>query len=267
MGVAVLGDHARMWRSVGRSVMSQTLTIGQQTPPASQTNCGPGGPRADSKLVERWTPSSDVGWRAYHKSRFPQRPRHAGDQVQAHEHRGRGRGPVGLVAAVGDGRVLRHDLPVLEAIDLPPSRPATGTTKAVRGVRLHDLQHTFAVLELSAGVHFMQVSKWLGHSTFTLSLDVYCDYIPRRTAEHLTPCRSRPHRRPNPPQTSCRCDAPKLRPARTTSRRCRVASRGRRDLCLCAFFATASRCLENESTRGTARRALRRRTPTAVLRR
>jgi integrase len=34
------------------------------------------------------------------------------------------------------------------------------------------------VLQLSAGVHFMQVSKWLGHSTFTLTLDVYGDYIP-----------------------------------------------------------------------------------------
>ena len=40
------------------------------------------------------------------------------------------------------------------------------------------LRHTFATLQLSAGVHFMQVSKWLGHSTFTLTLDVYGDYIP-----------------------------------------------------------------------------------------
>jgi hypothetical protein len=32
--------------------------------------------------------------------------------------------------------------------------------------------HTF-----TAGTHFMQVSKWLGHSTFTLTLDVYGDYI------------------------------------------------------------------------------------------
>jgi hypothetical protein len=41
----------------------------------------------------------------------------------------------------------------------------------------HDPRHTFAVLRLSAGVHLMQVSKWLGHSTFTLTLDVYADYI------------------------------------------------------------------------------------------
>jgi integrase len=45
-------------------------------------------------------------------------------------------------------------------------------------VRLHDPRHTFAVLQLSTGVYFIQVSKWLGNSTFTLTLDVYGDYIP-----------------------------------------------------------------------------------------
>jgi integrase len=70
--------------------------------------------------------------------------------------------------------------PALEAVGLPASRPATATSPATRGVRLHDLRHTFAVLQLSAGTHFMQVSKWLGHSTFTLTLDTYGDYIPER---------------------------------------------------------------------------------------
>ena len=28
---------------------------------------------------------------------------------------------------------------------------------------------TFTTLQLSSGVHFIQVSKWLGHSTFTLT--------------------------------------------------------------------------------------------------
>jgi integrase len=68
----------------------------------------------------------------------------------------------------------------LEAVGLPASRPATATAAATRGVRLHDLRHTFAVLQLSAGTHFMQVSKWLGHSTFTLTLDTYGDYIPEQ---------------------------------------------------------------------------------------
>jgi integrase len=44
-------------------------------------------------------------------------------------------------------------------------------------VHLHDLRHTFATLQLSAGVHYMQLSKWLGHSPFSLTLDVYGDYI------------------------------------------------------------------------------------------
>jgi integrase len=39
------------------------------------------------------------------------------------------------------------------------------------------LRDTFATIQLSAGVHFMQASKWLGHSTFTLTLDIYGDYI------------------------------------------------------------------------------------------
>lgn len=77
--------------------------------------------------------------------------------------------------------------PALEAVGLPASRPATTRddevgnrveVPAVEGVRLHDLRHTFATLQLSAGVHFMQVSKWLGHSTYTLTLNIYGDYIP-----------------------------------------------------------------------------------------
>ncbi len=43
------------------------------------------------------------------------------------------------------------------------------------------LRGTFAVLQPSAGTHFVQVSKWLGgHSIFTLTLDTYGDYIPKQ---------------------------------------------------------------------------------------
>ncbi|WP_433524880.1 hypothetical protein ACQPZ2_07505 [Nocardia pseudovaccinii] len=74
--------------------------------------------------------------------------------------------------------------PALVAVGLPvsaPEVPATNTAPAVpatRGVRLHDLRHTFAVMQLMAGTHYMQVSKWLGHSTFTLTLNTYGDWIP-----------------------------------------------------------------------------------------
>jgi len=72
--------------------------------------------------------------------------------------------------------------PALELIGLPASRPATisadGTAvKAVRGVRLHDLRHTFAVMQLMAGTHHIRVSKLMGHATRALVLDVYGDWI------------------------------------------------------------------------------------------
>jgi integrase len=54
----------------------------------------------------------------------------------------------------------------------------TARRSQVKGVRLHDSRQTLATLQLSAGVHSMQVSKWLGHSSFTSTLDVYGDYIP-----------------------------------------------------------------------------------------
>jgi integrase len=89
--------------------------------------------------------------------------------------------------------------PALEAVGLPATRPATKDEPAVRGVRLHDLRHTFATLQLSAGVHFMQVSKWLGHSTFTLTMDVYGDYIPEQEggAANTLPEPGKPAKTPN----------------------------------------------------------------------
>jgi len=44
-----------------------------------------------------------------------------------------------------------------------------------------------AVLCLSAGLHFMQVSKWLGHSSYVLTLPTYADYIPDEEAENPLP--------------------------------------------------------------------------------
>lgn len=67
--------------------------------------------------------------------------------------------------------------PSLTAVDLPASAPATEDAPAVRGVRLHDLRHTYAVLSLTAGAHYMQVSKWLGHESYVTTLNVYGDYI------------------------------------------------------------------------------------------
>jgi integrase len=82
--------------------------------------------------------------------------------------------------------------PALEAIGLPASRPE-GTADdgsvlpATKGVRLHDLRHTAAVLWLSNGVHFIQVAKWLGHSSYVLTLTTYADYIPEVETENPLP--------------------------------------------------------------------------------
>ena len=68
--------------------------------------------------------------------------------------------------------------------------PATGTEPAqpaTKGVRLHDLRHTAATLWLTASVHFMQVAKWLGHSSYVLTLTTYGDYIPDEEAVNPLP--------------------------------------------------------------------------------
>lgn len=62
-----------------------------------------------------------------------------------------------------------------------------GTTKRFRKlvkasglprIRLHDLRHTHATLALQAGVHPKIVSERLGHSTVSLTLDVYSHAVP-----------------------------------------------------------------------------------------
>jgi hypothetical protein len=97
-------------------------------------------------------------------------------------------------------------------VGLPASQPAHirddgAPVPAVERVRLHDLRHTFATLQLSSGVHFMQVSKWLGHSTFTLTLDTYGDSIPGAEGEWRIRCPSHPPRRSQPTYraTFCSC--------------------------------------------------------------
>ncbi len=71
------------------------------------------------------------------------------------------------------------DFDGLHAKVLRPALAAVG----LEGTRLHDLRHTFAALQLSAGVHFMQVSKWLGHA----QLHAYAGRVRR-----MDPRRGRP---------------------------------------------------------------------------
>jgi len=45
-------------------------------------------------------------------------------------------------------------------------------------IRLHDLRHTHATLELQAGIHPKVVSERLGHATVSITLDTYSHAIP-----------------------------------------------------------------------------------------
>ncbi len=45
-------------------------------------------------------------------------------------------------------------------------------------IRLHDLRHTWATLALQAGVHPKVVQERLGHSTISMTLDIYSHAIP-----------------------------------------------------------------------------------------
>ncbi len=73
----------------------------------------------------------------------------------------------GLHRAVRHGRVLQEPAQARPGSGRPTREHAgqaryddgNAAQPAVEGVRLHDLRHTFAALQLSAGVHFMQVSQ------------------------------------------------------------------------------------------------------------
>ena len=52
---------------------------------------------------------------------------------------------------------------------------------------MHDFRHRFAVLQLSAGVQLIRVSKWLGHASYVITLTVSADYIPEEAAANPLP--------------------------------------------------------------------------------
>ncbi len=56
----------------------------------------------------------------------------------------------------------------------------------LRRIRLHDLRHTHATLALQAGLHPKVVSDRLGHSSTTVTLDVYSHVTPSLQEEAAT---------------------------------------------------------------------------------
>ena len=75
------------------------------------------------------------------------------------------------------------DFDTLQYRVLRPAMEAVGLT----GVRLHDLRHTFAALQLSAGTHYMQVSRWLGHASYVVTMTAYAEWLPDEDAGNTLP--------------------------------------------------------------------------------
>jgi len=48
----------------------------------------------------------------------------------------------------------------------------------VRKIRIHDLRHTYVTLRLEKGDNISDVSNQVGHSSVTLTLDVYNHWLP-----------------------------------------------------------------------------------------
>lgn len=74
------------------------------------------------------------------------------------------------------GLAKHYFAPALAAFGLAPTR-------------WHDLRHSFAVMSLSAGEHYMAVSKMLGHASFVTTLTVYADYITEGDGGKAAPLR------------------------------------------------------------------------------
>ena len=48
----------------------------------------------------------------------------------------------------------------------------------LRRIRIHDLRHTYATIRLMRGHNIGDVSRQLGHSSISITYDVYGDWIP-----------------------------------------------------------------------------------------
>lgn len=61
----------------------------------------------------------------------------------------------------------------LRAVGLPATAPAKNDKPAHKGIRFHDLRHSFGEQNLNHGVPFRQVQGWMGHSSPTVTLNTY----------------------------------------------------------------------------------------------
>jgi integrase len=71
------------------------------------------------------------------------------------------------------GGPLRRDLLFKRIL-----RPAIETANLPQGLRLHDLRHSCAALLIELGAHPKAIQERLGHSSITVTMDVYGHLFP-----------------------------------------------------------------------------------------
>jgi integrase len=86
---------------------------------------------------------------------------------------------LGLGAPAEDGLVFTDlDGTALHPVGFSERFDRLVKAAGARRIRLHDLRHTHATLALAAGVHPKVVSERLGHSSVSITLDLYSHSIP-----------------------------------------------------------------------------------------
>jgi len=76
-----------------------------------------------------------------------------------------------LLFAMPDGRPYHPDRFARVFIE-------RGRALGLPTIRVHDLRHTWATLALGAGVHPRVVQERLGHSSISVTLDIYSHVVP-----------------------------------------------------------------------------------------
>lgn len=91
------------------------------------------------------------------------------------------KGPDDFVFTEPDGSQLRHVGWFYPHV----FRPAVKTAGLPSGLRFHDLRHIHAALLIADGWHPLAISRRLGHSTITVTMDRYGHLLPSLEADLL----------------------------------------------------------------------------------
>lgn len=108
-----------------------------------------------------------------HRTRTITVPRFLRDILNDHLVHQPGTNPSGLVFTASNGAPLRNS-----NFSKYVWKPALEVAGAPDGLRIHDLRHTAAALMIAEGAHPEKIKRHLGHSSITVTMDVYGHLFP-----------------------------------------------------------------------------------------